>query len=205
MHRNTHRGNDTERLPDSAQHGYGDDDSSLQGSEGGAAWDGRGPEPAKKGSSRFGSGSKVEGAKSLFSPWDREVEPDEVEGGYGGPGLSRSGTASSSSGRGGAFDPIDNEDFYTPTAASDEPSIGRSSSRKSPTKAGKKPKGIKAILSHRDRYETAAPEPSDRFDRMAAAKEEYADEFERELNESAKGPKPAAARFDSFEIGRAHV
>ncbi|KAL8286615.1 hypothetical protein RQP46_004143 [Phenoliferia psychrophenolica] len=210
-----------ERLPDSARHGYDDDEASVEAG-GAAAWDGHGPEPPKKDKSRFGNGSRSDGgAKALFSPWDREVEPDEVEGGGYGPAPTSSGKA---------FDPIDNEEFYSSTPSPSNQSISEDSrsNRKSPSKLGSKlkPKGLKGILSHRDRYESTPAESGDRFDRMNAARgdsssfslggggggeEEYQDEFERELNQGSRtkttttaagrtgGGGGGGARYDSFE------
>ncbi|KAM0756287.1 hypothetical protein T439DRAFT_25605 [Meredithblackwellia eburnea MCA 4105] len=239
------RGRYDERLPDSARHGY-EDDEEGGGGPGGEEWDGRGPEPAKRtGVHRFGRGGGGGDHKFNLSPWNDEVDPDEVEGGYGGPDIDR---AKSGGGPERPFDPIDNEQFYDTTSGgggggngSDMGGdygnssatkaggigFGRSASRKSSTKI-KKPKGIKGILSHRDRYESQSSETynngggagngnsnGDRFDRMAAARgnddgyggggsQEYQDEFEAELNGGTyRRPGGASsgggARYDSFD------
>ncbi|KAK4704640.1 hypothetical protein P7C70_g1576, partial [Phenoliferia sp. Uapishka_3] len=210
----------TERLPDSARQGYDDDDSSLPSNDG-PAWDGHGPEPSSKPSRFSSSSSSHTNPKNLFSPWDREVSPSEVEGGPRAPVPSNNK---------GAFDPIDNEEFYDTTGQTEDPnaysSAGGVGGRKKSLRLGlgKKGKGIKGLIGHRERYENQGTGMSgggvegDRFEKMSRARgeggiggtrsreeEEYQDEFERELNVGAsrkagKGKSSASEpRFDEFE------
>lgn len=131
-----------------------------------------------------------------MSPWDRTVDSDEVEG------SSRAGSIRSGvNGNGARFDPIDNEQFFPSTAATDD--------RPRSVRSKKSKKGLKGLLSHRDRYENQEPASSgDRFDKMNAARggqlssrrqDEYQDDFERELNEGSRSAAPAASRYDDFE------
>ncbi|ORY59420.1 hypothetical protein BCR35DRAFT_309279 [Leucosporidium creatinivorum] len=181
-----------ERLPDSARNDYADADSVSSSQQNGGGWDGRGPEPSRR-DQRQGKNGRS-GGLHLMSPWDRTVDSDEVEG------SSRAGSVRSGvNGNGGRFDPIDNEQFFPSTAATDD--------RPRSVRSKKSKKGLKGLLSHRDRYENQEPASSgDRFDKMNAARgqssrqDEYQDDFERELNEGSRSAAaPAASRYDEFE------
>lgn len=181
----------TERLPDSSRNDYADADSVSSSQQNAGGWDGRGPEPSRV-SGRQGKNGRS-GGMHLMSPWDRTVDSDEVEG------SSRAGSIRS--GNGGRFDPIDNEQFFPSTAATDD--------RPRSVRSKKSKKGLKGLLSHRDRYENQEPASSgDRFDKMNAARggqsssrrqDEYQDDFERELNEGSRSAAPAASSYDEFE------
>lgn len=222
---------DIERLPDSAQAEYNNPDG-ISGTSSTGAWDGRGPEPAKK--DRVGNNVGNTNHRSGFSPWSNEVDVTEVEGGpstleeYDEEERARGNGSSGKNGGGRKADPLDNEEFYATTSQTQSTNNGDVGGPSSSGRGKKsKGKGIKGFLSHRDRYENQGPETissstngngGDRFDKMNASRngngineagasggDEYADEFERELNTGSKVSKgnefrnSSDGRFDTFD------
>ncbi|KAK4053804.1 hypothetical protein OIV83_001460 [Microbotryomycetes sp. JL201] len=179
-----------ERLPDSARYAYDDASSIRSGSNG--DWDGRGPEPARRNGHSHGIGSGGSG----LAPWGRVVDASEVEGN----GYSRSGRVTDNSERNGTYDPLTNEQFFSTSSQTDDPlGLRRPASLKN--KSSKK--GIKDIMRHRSRYESQGDSDlGNRHDRMAAARngsarDEFQDDFEREINRGST----ANAGYDALEDG----
>ncbi|KAM0792303.1 hypothetical protein ACM66B_004991 [Microbotryomycetes sp. NB124-2] len=184
-----------ERLPDSTRYGYDDASSVRSGNTG--EWDGRGPEPARRERRSGGIGSHGGG----LAPWGRVVDASEVEGN----GYSRSGRALDEPERnGGAYDPLTNEQFFSTSSQTDDP-LGAGSGRPASlrNKSSKKG-GIKDIMRHRSRYESQGDSDlGNRHDRMAAARngsgrDEYQDEFEREIN---RGGSASNAGYGALDDG----
>ncbi|GAA5978433.1 hypothetical protein JCM10908_004354 [Rhodotorula pacifica] len=182
--------------------GGADDGDSIRSQ----SWDGRGPEPQRRGKPLGGSRKPH---RHVLSPWDDYVDEDEVEGGandglyrtqsrrYGdnNDDLTAGRNSTSSRRTEPEFDPLTNEQFYAPPAAAPL--------RATPTGGGKKKFPGSGLLKNRSRYE----QPFDTNDavssRTRGSDGGYQDEFEREINEGSGGARNGSAagagRFDTFE------
>ncbi|GAA5900404.1 YqaE/Pmp3 family membrane protein [Sporobolomyces salmoneus] len=169
----------------------------------GQEWDGRGPEPARVSGKLNSGGRKHHG----LAPWDNVVDDDEVEGEPEG-GLWRDGEnlapvdSRGSQVRGNRRqnepDPLENEQFYPSAGDSGFGGSGSALARTGSAGSRKKSSKMGGLLGkHRDRY-AAQPSAGTSSSDLAARRDSYQDDFEREINEGSR-PSRREERFDTFD------
>jgi len=180
-------------------------DAAIPGQE----WDGRGEEPARaSGRLKNSRGSKHHHS---LAPWDNVVDDDEVEGEPEGGLWREDENLAPVDARGNrpkkknSADPLNNEQFY-PTAGDSGyggsgSALGRTTTRGS--SASKKKSKMGGLLGNRrDRY-AAEPSPGTSSSELAQRRDEYQDDFEREINEGFGSEQQPSSRknerFDNFE------